>query len=152
MANLISPPISPYFTALTYVPDEYLTYNNFSGGITRVGDASCPPFAIITTDVVTGGVGCDDLAMYEVTICNTGDADAFLTSTLPIPVPGAVLLNDVNTTVELTSDLKWATYYGDLNLDHGYDVATDALGNVYMTGTTESFAEPSGHRSPAPFG
>ncbi|MFH1005419.1 MAG: SBBP repeat-containing protein, partial [Bacteroidota bacterium] len=32
----------------------------------------------------------------------------------------------------------WATYYGGTNTDHGKNVATDALGNVYLSGYTES--------------
>lgn len=133
-----APPVSPYLVGSTYVLDELITYNNFSNGITRVGDASCPPFAIITTDVVCGGVGCDNLVSYEVTICNTGDAPAFLNTTLPIPVPGAVLINNINVPVETTGDLQWATYYGDTDQDHGYSTATDPSGNVYLAGFTES--------------
>ena len=135
-----APPVSPYLLGSTYVLDELITYNNFSNGITKVGDASCPPFAIITTDVVSGGVGCDNLVSYEVTICNAGDAPAFLNTTLPIPVPGAVQINNINVPVETTGDLQWATYYGDTEQDHGYSTATDPSGNVYLAGFTESTA------------
>lgn len=145
-----APPVPTYFYGETYIADEVFTYNNFSNGETRVGDASCPPYAIITTNVTTAGVGCDDLVLFDVTICNTGDADAFLSTTLPIATPGAVQLNDTNAEEDLTGDLSWATYYGDAELDHGYSVATDHLGNVYLAGSTESennIATPGAHQT-----
>lgn len=32
----------------------------------------------------------------------------------------------------------WGTYYGDANPDYGYGVACDDIGNIYLTGETES--------------
>lgn len=36
--------------------------------------------------------------------------------------------------------LTWSTYYGDAGVDNGYACATDASGNVYLAGTTQSAA------------
>ncbi|MCP4123428.1 MAG: T9SS type A sorting domain-containing protein [Bacteroidetes bacterium] len=132
------PPIPPYIFNETYIVPEQITFNNFSNGITWVGDASCPPYAVLDVDVQNGGIGCNNLTNYEVTICNTGDANAFVSTSLPIPVPGAILQNDTTTPINYTVDLLWSTYYGGSDEDYGYKVATDASGNVFMAGTTRS--------------
>lgn len=131
-------PLSPYLETGAHIADEVVTVNNFSALQTLVGDPSCPPYGVVSAQLVSGGVGCDDLVSYEITVCNSGNADVFLTSSLPITVPGAVLLTDTTPVVDLTAALDWASYYGDSDIDHGYNVDTDLSGNVFMTGFTKS--------------
>lgn len=133
-----SPPFPPYLTGRTYLTDEGNCFNNVSNGIARVADASCPPYAVVTTNVVSGGLGCGSLANYEIAICNTGDADVLINSTLPITAPGTVLVADNTQPQNYTNGLLWATYCGGASTELGYRVATDPLGNVYITGTTSS--------------
>ncbi|MBK7945923.1 MAG: SBBP repeat-containing protein [Flavobacteriales bacterium] len=131
------PPIPFNLYNETVVADEYATFNNTSPQADRVNDpVTCPPQAIITTSIVSGGVGCNDLAAYEITICNTGDASAFITPSLPIATPGALYVNNVIQPGNYTVDLDWATYCGGDDQDESYSVATDPAGNVYIAGTT----------------
>jgi len=136
-----APPVPGILNGTTAVADESATFNNESNGAARVNDpVTCPPQAIITTGISSNGTGCNDLVTYEITICNTGDAPALLTPTLPIAVPGAVLLTDLNQPGNYASELDWATYYGGTLLEEGRAVVTDAAGNVYLAGTTRSTA------------
>src|SRR5690606_32005933 len=41
-------------------------------------------------------------------------------------------------TLVIDPQLDWATYYGDVASDEGLGIGTDATGNVYMTGQTNS--------------
>ena len=44
------------------VPDEWITFNNRSARADRVSDpVTCPPQALLSTDIVSGGTGCDDI-------------------------------------------------------------------------------------------
>lgn len=134
-----APPIPFNLAGETVVADEYSTFNNTSAPADRVSDpVTCPPQAIITTSIVSGGTGCEDLVPYEITICNTGDASAFITPTLPIAVPGAILVNNVIQPGDFTGDLDWATYTGGDADDEAFSVTTDPAGNVYIAGTTRS--------------
>ncbi|MBL7954391.1 MAG: SBBP repeat-containing protein [Flavobacteriales bacterium] len=134
-----APPIGYLPPSETFVPDEWATFNNVSPRISRVNDpVTCPPQALLSTTVVNLGVGCDDLVPYEVSICNTGDAAAYIVPSLPIAVPGAVPVTNLNETGTYAADLDWATYYGGTLLDEGQAVATDASGNVYLAGLTRS--------------
>jgi GEVED domain/Beta-propeller repeat len=145
-----APPVPFDLYNETVVADEYATFNNTSPQADRTDDpVTCPPQAILTTDIVSGGVGCNDLVTYEVTICNTGDADAFITPTLPIAAPGALLVNNVIQPGNYTVDLDWATYCGGDDEDEAFSVATDPAGNVYIAGTTRGetgIATPGSHR------
>ncbi len=136
------------------VADEWMTFNNKSNRADRVSDPiSCPPQALLYTDIVSGGTGCDDIVPYEITICNNGDAAAYIVPTLPIAVPGAVLITNLNQTGTYTNELDWATYYGGTLLEEGRAVATDPAGNVYLAGTTRSTASistPGSHLAAAP--
>jgi hypothetical protein len=143
------PPIPAYLYGITYVDTERITYNNFSNEIFSVGDATCPPRAILHVNVNSGGLGCDDIANYEVTICNTGDADVFVSTSLPIPIPGAILLNNTTQPLNYTVNLLWASYVGGTSDDLGYKVATDPSGNVYIAGSTTSttnISSPGAHQ------
>lgn len=134
-----APPIPFNLYNETVVADEFATFNNISPQADRVDDpVTCPPQAIISTNITTGGVGCNDLVTYEISICNTGDASAFITPTLPIAVPGAVMVNNIIQTGTYSTDLDWATYYGGEDSDEAFSVTTDAAGNVYIAGTTKS--------------
>jgi GEVED domain/Beta-propeller repeat len=134
-----APPVSFYLFGQTVVADEYSTFNNTSGQADRVNDpVTCPPQAIITTDIVSGGTGCNDLVTYEITICNTGDASAFITPTLPIATPGAVMVSNTVQPGTYTAGLDWATYYGGDDSDEAFSTAVDPAGNVYIAGTTKS--------------
>ncbi|MCC7502373.1 MAG: SBBP repeat-containing protein, partial [Flavobacteriales bacterium] len=136
------------------VADEWMTFNNKSNQADRVNDPiTCPPQALLYTDIVSGGTGCDDIVPYEITICNNGDAAAYITPTLPIAVPGAVLVTNLNQTGSYTNELDWATYYGGILLEEGRAVATDPSGNVYLAGTTRStslISTPGSHLAAAP--
>lgn len=134
-----APPIPYSLWSHTVVGDEYLTANNTSGPANRVDDpATCPPQAIVSASIVSGGTGCDDLVSYTVTICNSGDAPAFITPTLPIAAPGALLVNNIVVPGNSAAELDWASYYGGDDDDEAFGVATDAMGNVYVAGTTRS--------------
>lgn len=134
-----APPIPFNLYNETVVAEEYATFNNTSPQADRVDDpVTCPPQAIISTNIVSGGLGCDDLVTYEITICNTGDADAFITPTLPIAAPGALLVNNVIQPGNYTTDLDWATYSGGDDSDEAFSVASDPAGNVFIAGTTKS--------------
>lgn len=134
-----APPIPFNLYGLTVFADEYATFNNISAQADRVDDpVTCPPQAIISTNVVSGGVGCNDLVTYGISICNSGDASAFITPTLPIAVPGALLVNNMIQPGNYTTDLDWATYTGGDDSDEAFSVATDPSGNVYIAGTTKS--------------
>ncbi|KAA5534897.1 T9SS type B sorting domain-containing protein [Taibaiella lutea] len=45
---------------------------------------------------------------------------------------------DPNQTLVIDPTLDWATYYGGTSFDYGYSCATDALGNAYLNGSTQS--------------
>ncbi|MFN3874332.1 MAG: SBBP repeat-containing protein [Flavobacteriales bacterium] len=136
-----APPIPYSLWGHTVVADEYSTLNNTTGPVSRVDDpVTCPPQAIITASIVSGGTGCDDQVAYTVTICNTGDAPAFITPTLPIAVPGALLVNNAVLPGNSAAELDWATYDGGDDIDEAFSLATDAAGNVYVAGTTRSNA------------
>lgn len=151
-----APPIGYIPPSETHAPDEWATFNNVSPPMIRVNDpVTCPPQALLSTSIVNLGVGCDDLVPYDVSICNTGDAAAIIVPTLPIAVPGAVLLENVNEEGTFAADLDWATYYGGTLLDEGQAVATDAAGNVYIAGLTRSagsIATAGAHLTVAPGG
>ncbi len=136
------------------VADEWITFNNRSARADRVSDpVTCPPQALLYTDIVSGGTGCDDIVPYEITICNNGDAAAYITPTLPISVPGAVLITNLNQPGTYASELDWATYYGGTLLEEGSAVATDPAGNVYIAGVTRStgsISTPGSHLAAAP--
>ena len=136
------------------VADEWMTFNNKSNKADRVNDpVTCPPQALLYTDIVSGGTGCDDIVPYEITICNNGDAAAYITPTLPIAVPGAVLVTNLNETGTYASELDWATYYGGTQLEEGRAVATDPSGNVYLAGVTRSttgISTPGPHLAAGP--
>lgn len=132
-------PVLGLSSADMVVAEEWVTFNNRSERADRVSDpVTCPPQALLYSDIVSGGTGCDDIVPYEINICNNGDAPAFITPTLPIAVPGAVLLTNVNQPGTYTNELDWATYHGGTLLEEGRAVATDPAGNVYLAGTTRS--------------
>jgi len=134
-----APPIGYIPPSETFAPDEWATFNNVSPRMDRVNDpVTCPPQALLSATIVNLGVGCDDLVPYDVSICNTGDAAAYIVPTLPISVPGAVPVTNLNEIGTYAADLDWATYYGGTLLDEGQAVATDAAGNVYLAGLTRS--------------
>ncbi|MCB9185060.1 MAG: SBBP repeat-containing protein [Flavobacteriales bacterium] len=136
-----APPVTGYYEPDMVEPLEYVTFNNLSNQANRVNDpVSCPPQATITGNIVTGGLGCSDRATYQITICNTGDATAYITPTLPIAVPGAVVITSATQPGNYVDSLDWATYYGGTLLEEGRAVATDPAGNVYLAGTTRSTA------------
>lgn len=145
-----APPIPFNLSGHTAVAGEHVTFNNTGAPAIRVSDpVTCPPQAVITTSVTSTGLGCNDLASYTITLCNTGDADAFITPTLPIAAPGAVLVSNVLQGGSYTADLDWATYCGGDDEDEAFSVATDASGNVYIAGTTRSttaIATPGSHQ------
>ncbi|HRH39388.1 MAG TPA: VWA domain-containing protein, partial [Flavobacteriales bacterium] len=88
-----APPVIGMSSTDMVVADEWVTFNNRSTRADRVSDpVTCPPQALLYTDILSGGTGCDDIVPYEITICNNGDAAAYITPTLPISVPGAVLI------------------------------------------------------------
>ncbi|MBK9416627.1 MAG: SBBP repeat-containing protein [Flavobacteriales bacterium] len=151
-----APPIGYIPPSETFAPDEWATFNNVSPRMDRVNDpVTCPPQALLTTTIVNLGVGCDDLVPYDVSICNTGDAPAYIVPTMPIAVPGALPVNNLNEEGTYAADLDWATYHGGTLLDEGLAVATDAAGNVYLAGLTRSagsIASAGAHLVVAPGG
>lgn len=149
-----APPVGYIAPSATFAPDEWITFNNRGARADRVSDpVTCPPQALLYSDIVSGGTGCDDIVPYEITICNNGDAAAYIRPTLPISVPGAVLLTNLNQPGTYASELDWATYYGGTLLEEGRAVATDPSGNVYLAGVTRSTASistPGSHLAAAP--
>lgn len=149
-----APPVGYIPPSQTFAPDEWSTFNNVSPRMDRVNDpVTCPPQALLSTTIVSGGTGCDDIVPYSVSICNTGDAAAYIVPTLPISVPGAVVISNLNETGSYASEIDWATYYGGTLLEEGRAVTTDPAGNVYLAGVTRSagsIATAGSHLAAAP--
>jgi hypothetical protein len=60
------------------------------------------------------------------------------------------IFSNILFTVSAQNNRQWSTYFGGSDLDAGFNVATDAAGNVYMTGQTSSLtgiATPGSHQS-----
>jgi hypothetical protein len=90
------------------------------------------------------GVGCATDASGNVFMCGTTGSNSL------IATPGShqslianSLINDAYLVkFDANGTRLWATYYGDKNFDGARSCATDASGNVYMTGSTE-YTTPS---------
>lgn len=116
---------------------ERTALNNFSNGAIRNNSPSCIPTATIQVDIQSEGVGCGDIAIYTANICNTGNADAIISNTLPIPAEGFHLIK-TESSVDSTKSTHWASYYGGNIHDYIYASTIDKWGNVYLLGQTNS--------------
>ncbi|MBX7225093.1 MAG: SBBP repeat-containing protein, partial [Chitinophagales bacterium] len=132
------PPLPYDLTNYIHVSGEESPFNNTSSEITPIKDISCPPQAIISVNVVASGPGCNNTVLYDVNICNTGDATGIITDYTSYPSNIFVLQSDTISQSDTTVKRLWGSYYGGTAIDEGISIATDLSGNIYLAGTTTS--------------
>lgn len=130
-----APPLPYNLKDKLIVAGEKNEQNNFSNSIVNIKDNSCSPNAVLNVNVNSGGVGCDNTVIYEVEICNTGNAAAVINDINGIAAPNFTL-NNISNASDTAMQRIWSTYYGDNDDDIITDVATDKQGNVYVSGYT----------------
>ncbi|HUH72872.1 MAG TPA: SBBP repeat-containing protein [Chitinophagales bacterium] len=123
---------------LLFINPEKKAYNNLSNRSTINLDASCKPRATVNTTVSHTGIACDGSITYNIELCNTGNATAYIDEFNPIAPPQFILKE--NSIIPGDADIQrvWATFYGGDLHDYINKVVTDYEGNVYIVGYTES--------------
>ncbi len=132
-----------------YIKGERSSINNFSNPINKVNGDGCIPKANVLIDVNAVNLGCDDMVVYNVSICNTGNQDTRLANLLPVAHEKFSLVHaDIN--IDNTITKYTNTYFGGLQTDYAYTAATDLFGGIYIAGQTNStnnIATPGVHRT-----
>ena len=128
---------------------EEETSNNFSTGISRSDQGTCAPQAKIDIDVTNSGLLCDDKVLYEVTICNNGNAKADI-GYVAYP-PTDFSLSNINFNGNLSNEftLEWdKTLGGSLN-DYNPRAAMSSDGGILLGSISRS--DVSGDKTVACF-
>ena len=134
------PPLPFDLAPRILISGEGNTINNFSTGFTASG---CNRAVLSVAN--TGTMGCNNLANYQVEVCNSGSAGADIQSLNMLAPSGFVLqqaqMQYLPTTcsgIQAATQRLWGTYFGGTSSDVVRDMAIDASGNIYITGETQS--------------
>ncbi len=131
---------------------EETTADNFSTSITRVDAGTCAAQAKLSVQVNSSGQTCNNEVVYEMTICNNGNADAVITPT-PYADTSFVLTNkDILDVLPESRFMEWQkTLGGTLSENqYGATVVETSDGNYIIS--TETGSGIGGNKTTAGFG
>ncbi len=131
---------------------EIGTGNNFSNSYPRTDAGTCAPQAKLNVSVNNTGQTCNDEVVYEMTICNNGNADAIIAPT-PYANASFVLSNtDILDVLPDSRFIEWQKTLGGTSAegDFGANAVQTSDGNYIVSGNSSSGI--GGNKTTAGFG
>ncbi len=131
---------------------EETTADNFSTSITRVDAGTCAAQAKLSVQVNNSGQTCNNEVIYEVTICNNGNADAVITPTSYADTSFVLTNKDILDVLPESRFMEWQkTLGGTLSENqYGATVVETSDGNYIIS--TETGSGIGGNKTTAGFG